>query len=127
MYNYNLRERHLVLSNIESMVRPYGLTMAMGSHGGVILYWTQYTTAHIVSFDVEANKTRVIRTENPQLLEIKMFSKKRQPSGNGCQESECVDFCFITPEGDKCGCRDGFMLDTDLHSCKPDPDWKHPR
>ena len=97
MYNYKLSERHLILSNIESVVRPYGLTMTIGSHGGVILYWTQYTKAQIVSHDVDANKTKVIRTENPQLLEIKMFSKKRQPSGGGCQESECAEFCFITP------------------------------
>ena len=127
MYNYKLSERHLILSNIESVVRPYGLTITIGSHGGVILYWTQYTKAQIVSHDVDANKTKVIRTENPQLLEIKMFSKKRQPSGSGCKESECVDFCFITPQGDKCGCRDGFMLDSDLHSCKLNPDWRHPR
>ena len=33
----------------------------------------------------------------------------------------------MTPQGETCGCRDGFMLDTDLKSCKQDLSWKAPR
>ena len=33
----------------------------------------------------------------------------------------------MTPQGQTCGCRDVFMLDTDLKSCKQDLSWKAPR
>ena len=33
----------------------------------------------------------------------------------------------MTPQGETCGCRDGFILDTDLKSCKQDLSWKAPR
>ena len=33
----------------------------------------------------------------------------------------------MTPQGETCGCRDGFILDTDLKSCKQDLSWTAPR
>ena len=119
-YRTNLRET--ILESHDLLVRPYGLTV---SSGGNILYWTQFTTANIVRYNLSSNASIILRTESPQLLDIKTFSSKRQPGrDNPCSELACQDFCFITPKGPACSCRDGASLNQDLQTCSAaDQDW----
>ena len=113
------KTRNVIFSKNELVSRPYGLTM-FENH----LYWTQYTNANIIKFDLITNKTKILRNENPQLFEIKVFSKKRQPiNDKTCANSGREDFCFITPKGALCSCRDGYILKNDRKTCKIDENW----
>ena len=119
-YLNSQKTRNVIFSKNELVSRPYGLTM-FGNH----LFWTQYTNANIVKFDLKTNKTEILRNENPQLFEIKVFSKKRQPKiDKSCENSGCEDFCFITPKGVLCSCRDGYILKNDRKTCRIDEDWR---
>ena len=123
-YDYRTKERKTVLEHHELLTRPYGLTISSSAYGN-ILYWTQFTTANIVRFNMSSNATKILRTENPQLLEIKTFSSKRQPRRvNPCSSAECGEFCFLTPKGAVCSCRDGATLNNDLKSCTADPEYR---
>ena len=62
-----------------------------------------------------------------RLNDIKFFSSKTQTASTGCAKTNCEDFCFVTPKGDVCDCRDGYNLAADLHSCQQDISWKSPR
>ena len=122
-YHYRTNQRETILESHDLLIRPYGLTI---SSSGNILYWTQFTTANIVRYNLSSNASLILRNESPQLLEIKTFSNKRQPSrDNPCLELACEEFCFITPKGPVCGCRDGSRLNQDLQSCSAaDQDWR---
>ena len=114
------KTRKTIFSKHELVSRPYGLTL-LEHH----LYWTQYTNANIVKLNLVTNETEVLRNENPELFEIKVFSKKRQTTNeNSCKDNDCEDFCFITPKGALCSCRDGYILKNDRKTCKKDENWQ---
>ena len=72
--------------------------------GHPVLFWTQYTEGGLVRWEEASNRSsllrsvnysivqystvqystvHLLRTENPQLFEVKLFSSKRQPRGAG--------------------------------------------
>ena len=51
--------------------------------GHPVLFWTQYTEGGLVRWEEASNRSSLLRTENPQLFEVKLFSSKRQPRGAG--------------------------------------------
>ena len=122
-YDYRAKQRKTILQKHELLTRPYGLTISTSAYKN-ILFWTQFTTGNIVRYNMTSNATKILRNENPQLFEIKTFSSKRQPGRDGlCVAADCAEFCFLTPAGAVCSCRDGRKLNKDLQSCSEDLDW----
>ena len=103
--------------------RPYGLSF----HNDLLL-WSEFEKGHIMQFNLKTNETFLVKEENPQLFSLKVFDRTKQPDliGHSCVMSGCHDLCLPVPEGHRCFCRDGFVLDGDGKSCNEVANWTSP-
>ncbi|XP_076313100.1 LDL receptor protein 1 isoform X3 [Tachypleus tridentatus] len=103
--------------------RPYGI-----ARQGDFIYWTEFHRGLILRLDLKNKTIITLATENIPLFELVLYNNDTQIGKNECSDNKrgCEDLCLVTPKSPVCACRDGFILSSDMKSCKESVNYTKP-
>lgn len=94
------------------------------------LYWTEGVKGYIFALKLDENGTKIdtLSTENPPLVDIKVYDNKAQGGENDCSSNNmnCPELCLSTPNGGTCACTEGYDYQTSNKSCTKLVNYKPP-